>query len=537
MFQRRLGVALLALTLLTLIQGGVAVWAIDGARQKVELGRLSSDLHAGFLALSDSKHRLQTWLSRAPYEANLDLDQHDALLEEMRLHLERLQQISETLAGRTLAEMEQPASLTEERQIALNVFSQFLDTLEGQAALVPVDVEPSDLNQFEGRDLRLMMADTLSRERTLLAKQRSEADHSLQQLMRMVILTTLTLSAIILLVFWHFARALRRPIGELMIGAQALQRGELNHRIDDSLQDEFGRIAAHMNHMASELDRHRRTERDRQQRLEDLVEMRTRELAQALERLRQLSQQRQQLLEDISHELRTPATSIRGEAEITLRGQPRSEAEYRQALQRIADDAAHLSGVISDLLTMARSDIAEWQIQRKPLDPLVPLRDAIGQASTLGRLRGIGVSTGQLETATLLGDVQRLQQVFGILLDNAIQYSHHGGQVWIGTQVVQHQATWVWELQVRDHGIGLVPHEASRIFERGYRSAEARRHRPDGQGVGLTIAMLLIRLHGGELMLENREGGGCQALLRLPVHMPEADGPPTDADSPDALPS
>lgn len=537
MFQRRLGVALIALTLLALIQGGVAVWAIDGARQKVELGRLSSDLHTGFLALSDSKHRLQTWLSRAQHEASPDPEQRYVLLEEMRSHLVRLHQLSETLADRALVETEQPASLIEERRTALNVFDQFLDTLERQETAPPFDIEPSDLNQFEGRDLRLMMADTLSRERTLLAKQRNEADRSLQQLMRMVILTTLTLSAIILLVFWHFARALRRPIGELMRGAQALQRGELSHRLDDNLQDEFGRIAAHMNHMASELDQHRRTERDRQQRLEDLVETRTRELEQALERLRQLSQQRQQLLEDISHELRTPATSIRGEAEITLRGQPRSEAEYRQALQRIAGDAAHLSGVISDLLTMARSDIAEWQIQHKPLDPLLPLRDAIGQASTLGRLRGISVTPGHLETATLLGDSQRLQQVFSILLDNAIQYSHPGGQVNVEARVVKHQTAFVWKLRIRDHGIGLAPQEASRIFERGYRSAEARRHRPDGQGVGLAIAMLLMRLHGGQLQLESMADGGCLALLRLPVHMPEASGPSTDTLSPSVAPA
>lgn len=518
MFERRLGVALLALTLLAVIQGGVAIWAIDGARQKVELGRVSSDLHAGFLALSDSKHRLQTWLSRAQYEADADPEQRDALLQEMRSHLARLQQLTRTLATGAPTELEQPASLITERQQALDLFDDFLQRLESQAPGGPRDATLDDLNQFEGRDLRLTMADTLARERTLLAKQRSEADRSLHQLMLMAALTTLALSLIILWVFWHFARALRRPIGELLRGAQALQRGELSHRLDDSLQDEFGRIAAHINQMASELDQHRRTERDRQRHLEDLVDTRTRELEQALARLNQLSKQRQQLLEDISHELRTPATSIRGEAEITLRGQPRSEAEYRQALQRIADDAAHLSGVISDLLTMARSDIAEWQVQHRPLDPLSPLRDAISQASTLGRLRGIRIRVAHLESALLLGDAQRLKQVFGILLDNAVQYSHPAGQVDVEASLVEHQGTAVWELRIRDRGIGLPDREAARIFERGYRSPEARRHRPDGQGVGLAIAMLLMRLHGGQLQLDNLPEGGCQALLRLPVH-------------------
>ncbi|XQU09659.1 ATP-binding protein [Halomonas sp. LY9] len=167
---------------------------------------------------------------------------------------------------------------------------------------------------------------------------------------------------------------------------------------------------------------------------------------------------------------------------------------------------------------MARSDIVEWQVKRQPLDPSTLLGNAIDQASTLGRLRNIVVSSGPIHSTTVLGDPQRLQQIVAILLDNAVQYSHAGGVVNVSAEVANKQGKAVWELCVRDHGIGLMDSEAPRLFERGYRGMQARHHRPDGQGVGLAIAMLLTRLHGGQLSLETVHEGGCEARLQLPVH-------------------
>ncbi|HDZ45780.1 hypothetical protein LCGC14_0191500 [marine sediment metagenome] len=518
MFQRRLGFALVVLTLLALFQGGVAIWAIDGARQKVELGRLSSDLHAGFLAFSDSKNRLRAWLAQSQNVSQPDLEQRDFLLQEMQSHLQRLQVNSDRLAAQSTPENEPSGNLIAERRAALAIFNKLFQALEAAVLAMSISPDAEQFDLIDGQSLQVILADALARERTLLTNQRSDADRSLQQLITFAILASVTLTLTVVGMFWYFARALRRPIHDLVMGARAFQLGDLHHRLDEGMRDEFGRVAARMNLMAIELHQHRQTEQDRQQRLEDLVEVRTRELEDALTRLRQLGQQRQQLLEDISHELRTPTTSIRGEAEITLRGKPRSEEEYRQALRRIASDAAHLADVISDLLTMARSNIVEWQVQRQPLDPVECLQDAIGQASTLGRLRNISLHTGNLEATTVLGDAQRLQQIFGILLDNAVQYSYPDGHVFIAANQAEKQGKRLWELCIHDQGIGLANSDEQRIFERGYRSPNARHHRPDGQGVGLAIAMLLTRLHGGQLHIEGAEKGGCIARLHLPVH-------------------
>ncbi|XQU09658.1 HAMP domain-containing protein [Halomonas sp. LY9] len=321
MFKRRLGIALLVLTLLMLVQGGVAVWAIDGARQKVELGRLSSDLHAGFLAFSDSKNRLRTWLVNAQSDLQPDdIEQRDFLLYELRTHLERLHANSDRLARRMLSTNEQVAALVDERRAALAIFDALFQALERAVLASSVMPATEQFDLVDGQHLRMVLSDALARERTLLAQQRSDADQSLQHLITLAIAATLTLTLTIVLVFWYFARALQRPIYELVKGAQAFQRGDLEHRLDERMRDEFGHVATRMNVMADELRQHRRIEQDRKQHLEDLVDVRTRELEIALASLRQLGQQRQQLLEDISHELRTPTTSIRGEAEITLRG-------------------------------------------------------------------------------------------------------------------------------------------------------------------------------------------------------------------------
>ncbi len=521
MFQRRLGFALLVLTLLAFIQGGVAIWAIDGARQKVELGRLSSDLHTGFMAFSDAKNRLRTWLIDAQNTPAPDPDQRDFLLQEMRSDLQQLHVNSDRLAARMSQTNEQVTALIEERRAALVTFDKLFQAVEADALSMPPRSVAEQFEQVDGQSLQVVLADALARERTLLAQQRSDADRSLQQLIMWAVLATMTLTLTILAVFWCFACALRRPIHELVMGAKAFQQGDLTHRLDENMRDEFGRVAARMNLMADELSQHRQAEQDRQQHLEDLVEVRTRELEQALGSLHQLGKQRQQLLEDISHELRTPTTSIRGEAEITLRQRARSEVDYRQALQRIASDASHLADVISDLLTMARSDMVEWQVQRHPIDPSLPLEDAIAQASTLGRLRNITLRSETLARATVLGDAQRLQQIYGILLDNAVQYSFTGGTVTIMATIKEREGQYVWELHVSDQGIGLEGQDAQRFFERGYRGTQARSHRPDGQGVGLAIAMLLTRLHGGRLWLEPARERGCVACLQLPVHTNE----------------
>jgi signal transduction histidine kinase len=317
----------------------------------------------------------------------------------------------------------------------------------------------------------------------------------------------------------YFGRALRRPLDALSAGARALQQGQLQHRIDLTGGDEFAEVARSMNAMAEELELHRQREVQQRQVLEATVRERTAELHQANESLRRTDVRRRQLLADISHELRTPTTAIRGEAEVTLRGRERPVGEYREALGRIVEISRQLGGVIDDLLAMARTDMETFSLARQPVALQTPLLDALSQAAAVAAEHGVVLKPESQPAVAVrvFGDAQRLTQLLMLLLDNAIRYSHPGGLVrWrmdVHNEVV--------EVRVMDEGIGIAPEELSQVFERHFRGDHARRHRASGSGLGLPIARALAQAHGGSLELlspcPEAGGRGTCALLRLPL--------------------
>jgi two-component system, OmpR family, sensor kinase len=530
MFSKKLAIALVTLAIASLLQGGVAWWAIDAAANNVQRGRVASDVLAGFLELSATKQRLRTWLSQALLDAGADAQQRDKLQADMAATLTGLESL-ELSAAQLDGDraINHPEHL--QRQDALVVLRRSLDELSADMATARALPPGANavaawteltrvFNQSQGQDLRSLLAGSIARERTAVARERAAADRSLALVRGFALGATVTIALAATLLALYFARALRRPLDELSAGAEALQRGDLQHRIPDDRHDEFARFATRVNAMTDELAQHRQREAEARQRLEDLVQVRTAELQKALDTLQQFNARRRQLFADISHELRTPTTAIRGEAEIALRGREKPVDEYKASLLRIVDASTHLGIVIDDLLTMARSDIDALALSRVPLNVGEPLRDAIEQAQALGRERGVRVESPRGETngVPVLADAQRLRQLFTLLLDNAVRYSHAEGLVQVGArQVADPEAGLQWELCIVDQGIGIDVDELPRLFERNFRGARARLHRADGSGLGLPIAATLARVHGGRIDVDSQPGRGTAVTLRLPI--------------------
>ena len=441
MFRKRLATALGALAVASLLQGGVAWWAIDVAANNVQRGRAASDLLAGFLELSATKQRLRTWLSQALLDAGADPRQRDGLQADMAATISSLQSLAAS-AAQLDGNRASGGAEHRQRQDALLVLRRSLEELRTEMAAVHALPPGANavaawteltrvFNMSQGQDLRSLLADSIAREQAAVARDRAAADRSLRLVRGFALGATVTIALAATLLALYFARALRQPLDELSAGAEALQRGDLQHRIPDDRRDEFARFAARVNAMTGELAQHRQREAEARQRLEELVQVRTAELQQALHTLQQVDARRRQLFADISHELRTPTTAIRGEAEIALRGREKPVDEYKASLLRIVDAATHLGIVIDDLLMMARSDIDALALSRAPLDVGEPLRDAIEQAQALGRERGVRVETprGDTSSVQVLADAQRLRQLFTLLLDNAVRYSHAEGLV------------------------------------------------------------------------------------------------------------
>lgn len=530
MFRRRLTLSLGLLAAIAVVEGLGAAAALRVAERQVERGRVASDIRTAFVELSATKQRLRTWVAQRQQGAGADPEVREALQRDMRRTLERLQGLSNAAI-----ELDDSAATRTEhlrRQDAMAVLATSVSELEvavdAAAPLNPgADAQQAwqaltaVFDRSQGRDVRQLIADSLEREAAAVERERAAADSTLAWMRGFWLAMALTLALLAAAAAVYFARALRRPLDHLSEGALALQQGQLQHRIPLDGADEFSAAARSMNTLAAELEVHRARESQQRQQLEDQVAARTAELSAALDALRDADARRRQLFADISHELRTPTTAIRGEAEITLRGADRPTEEYKAALRRIVETAGQLAGVINDLLAMARSDIDSLSLVKRPVDLAEPVREALSQAQALAATRGVVLRADEPQPGhcLVLGDAQRLRQLLLILLDNAVRYSHAGGEVRLSMQPCDASAgdSPTCCVEVHDAGIGIAPHELAQVFDRHFRGQGARRQRPDGSGLGLPIAQALARAHGGLVALSSNAREGTVARLTLPA--------------------
>jgi two-component system, OmpR family, sensor kinase len=528
MFRRRLSLVLALFAAVMVLAALLAAATLAVTERQVLRGRVASDIASGFIQLSAQKQRLRGWVAQMQQGSHADQAARAEMQAAMQGTLQRLMVLTQQAI-----ELDGSAEAREEhvrRRETLKVLEQSVAALDravnevrplapGTDARLAWEAQSRVFDAAEGLDVRRLIAENIAREAAAVQRERAAADATLTWVRWLWLGAAALLTACAVAAIVYFGRALRTPLQQLSEGAQALQEGQLHHRIPLSGQDEFSDVARSVNALAAELEQHRERESAQRQHLEDLVAARTRELADALASLRQADAQRRRLFADISHELRTPTTVIRGEAEITLRGIDKPAAEYKLALGRIVDTARQLGAVIDDLLAMARSDMDALSLVREPVDIAELATEAMAQAKVLAdkkhvRLGPAPARTGQLMVA---GDPLRLKQLLGVLLDNATRYSQPGGIVQVHLQALPATDDRPARLQlsVIDEGIGIPAHEMGDVFKRHYRGAAARQHSPDGSGLGLTIAQTLAQAHGGQLELHS-DDGGTTATLTLP---------------------
>lgn len=525
-FRRRIGVALAALATVAALQGSFAVLAVGVAQNHILRGRVAADIKQDFTTLWFDKAQLRNWMAERQFGAAATDGQRNALLGRMRETLERLNGLAEQ--AWQLDDGPEARQRQAQRRDALAVLNGSLDQLaRGLASLnqpAPgLDTSSAwrianDLfDNAEGRDLRALLADSLAREEVSLREKRQQTDETLDWLRRLWIGTTAALVLAALVLAAGFARALRAPLLALAEGAAALREGRLTHRIPLQASNEFGEVARSMNAMAEELADHRAREIATRQALEEQVASRTAALTVALNAQQEAEARRRQLFADVSHELRTPTTAIRGEAQVALRGGAKTADEYQHSLRRIEDATRQLGATIDDLLTMARSDIDSLSLRHKPVDIELVLDEALSLGTAMAQPRGIRLEAAPWpQGLAMLGDADRLRQLLLVLIDNAIRYSHPAGTVRLEvTRSSDHPG--MVEVSIHDQGIGIAPEDLPKVFERGHRARNAQDHCSDGSGLGLSIARVLARGHGGDVRLASRLDEGAVATVTLPL--------------------
>lgn len=216
---------------------------------------------------------------------------------------------------------------------------------------------------------------------------------------------------------------------------------------------------------------------------------------------------------DASHELRTPVSVIRGEADVAL-GKDRSAAEYRESLAIILDESRRLSLLVDDLLNLARADAGRVKLRTQPFYWNDLLAECCRSMQSLAAARGIELGFRNAGAADLpfTGDEELLRRMTSNLLDNAIRYTPPGGRVMADLEALPDGVL----LRISDTGIGIPADAAPHVFERFFRADKARAQEQGGFGLGLAIVKWIAEAHCGVVELASQPGVGSVFTVTLP---------------------
>jgi two-component system OmpR family sensor kinase len=287
------------------------------------------------------------------------------------------------------------------------------------------------------------------------------------------------------------ARSVAKPLQRITIATEEIARGDYEEQLQITSPEEIARLATSFNAMAQEVQASRQAQRD--------------------------------FVANVSHDLKTPLTSIQGFAQAILDGTAADQESRRRAAQIIHEEADRMARLVNDLLDLARIEAGQVVMDRQPVELQVLLQDCAEKARLRAQEAQVAIQVESEGDLVVTGDRDRLDQVFNNLLDNALKHTPPGGRISLAAQSVEtesarprEQPPRYVEISVTDTGEGIPPEDLSRIFERFYRGDKSRTHTGKGYGLGLAIAQEIVRAHGGHIRAESVVGLGTKFTITLP---------------------
>jgi signal transduction histidine kinase len=273
------------------------------------------------------------------------------------------------------------------------------------------------------------------------------------------------------------AHGMTSPLRQMVTAARAMARGDYSARVTATSRDEVGELARAFNSMATELAEVDRARRD--------------------------------LLANVSHELRTPIGALRAKLENLVDGVEEADAA---ALRSMLRQVERLGTLVEQLLDLSRLESGAVPLERTRFRAAELVEHVVDEWRTRAEIRDIRVE-GDVEPPLLElhADEQRLHQVLANLVANAVRHSPRGGRVLVRATA----ANGLARLEVSDEGPGIPEDEAERVFERFYRSDQARSSKDGGTGLGLSISRWIVDLHGGRIRAEAAQPHGCRVVVEL----------------------
>ena len=274
------------------------------------------------------------------------------------------------------------------------------------------------------------------------------------------------------------SRSFTRPLQWLLGGVQALAQGNYDHRIPEQGASELRDVARGFNRMAHEVQRTRQAERD--------------------------------FLANVSHDLKTPLTSIQGYSQAIVDG---ATPDPAHAASIIYDEAGRLNRMVIELTDLVRIQSGQLSMNLVALNIDEIIRAIGDKLMVVAQQKQVDFQVRVVSTPMVMGDGDRLVQVITNLISNAIKYTPADGQVWVDTRVNGRHV----EVVIQDTGVGISPEELPRVFERFYQVDKARGPQR-GIGLGLAISQEIVQAHGGEITVDSLGvNQGSTFILRLPI--------------------
>lgn len=370
-------------------------------------------------------------------------------------------------------------------------------------------VEPSDglvtvrSSEADGERYRAAALSTSDGGTVLVAASLAEVDAAVRELRRIQLVVGLVATAAAGLACWELIRRSFSPIDDMITVAGRIAGGDLEQRVDvRDTTSEVGRLGTSLDAM---LDR----------------------IQTSVASVQESEATMRQFVADASHELRTPLTSVRGYAELFRHGADDPD-EIRTAMRRIEDEATRMSGLVDELMTLARLD-RRPTLDRRDTDLVALAAAAVDAAQTVDadRTYQLGSQRSVPAPVTASVDAGQIRQVIDNLLTNVRRHTPTGTTATVEVRHTAHdtragdtraggtQAGGL-DIVVSDDGPGIGGPDRARVFDRFWRGTRADQAGTDGSGLGLSIVRAIVAAHGGAIALDAAPGGGARFSIHLP---------------------